>query len=128
MSTISVFWSFVVVVWNLKQMVNEHSNDFEMKKIFFKWKNEWIGWKSAKGGTRVWTGDLSICSRMLYHWAIPPSVERLMLIQSINTCLRLYKTKLYNTKLLLYKVAIFKSTYSNNFIEFLLLTHIYIIQ
>ena len=25
-----------------------------------------------KGGTRVWTGDLSICSRMLYHWAIPP--------------------------------------------------------
>ena len=24
------------------------------------------------GGTRVWTGDLSICSRMLYHWAIPP--------------------------------------------------------
>ena len=30
----------------------------------------WL-WKS-EGGTRVWTGDLSICSRMLYHWAIPP--------------------------------------------------------
>ena len=25
-----------------------------------------------QGGTQVWTGDLSICSRMLYHWAIPP--------------------------------------------------------
>ena len=24
------------------------------------------------GGTRSWTMDLSICSRMLYHWAIPP--------------------------------------------------------
>ena len=30
-----------------------------------KTKTEW-------GGTRVWIGDLSICSRMLYHWAIPP--------------------------------------------------------
>ena len=29
---------------------------------------------SAKtlGDTRVWTRDLSICSRMLYHWAISP--------------------------------------------------------
>ena len=26
------------------------------------------------GGARVWTGDLSICSRMLYHWATPPCV------------------------------------------------------
>ena len=24
------------------------------------------------GDTRVWTRDLSICSRMLYHWAISP--------------------------------------------------------
>ena len=24
------------------------------------------------GSTQIWTGDLSICSRMLYHWAIPP--------------------------------------------------------
>ena len=28
--------------------------------------------KRFEGGTRIWTGDLSICSRMLYHWAIPP--------------------------------------------------------
>ena len=28
--------------------------------------------KMTQGCTRVWTGDLSICSRMLYHWAIPP--------------------------------------------------------
>ena len=26
----------------------------------------------VKGGNRDWTGDLSICSRMLYHWAMPP--------------------------------------------------------
>ena len=26
----------------------------------------------TSGDTRVWTGDLSICSRMLYHWAISP--------------------------------------------------------
>ena len=24
------------------------------------------------GGNRDWTSDLSICSRMLYHWAMPP--------------------------------------------------------
>ena len=29
--------------------------------------------KTAVGGAQVWTGDLSICSRMLYHWAIPPT-------------------------------------------------------
>ena len=29
--------------------------------------------KEGPGGTQVWTGDLSICSRMLYHWAIPPT-------------------------------------------------------
>ena len=28
--------------------------------------------KSIEGGTRSWTKDLSICSRLLYHWAIPP--------------------------------------------------------
>ena len=26
----------------------------------------------TQGDTRVWTRDLSICSRMLYHWAISP--------------------------------------------------------
>ena len=31
-----------------------------------------IFWKSL-GDTRVWTRDLSICSRMLYHWAISPT-------------------------------------------------------
>jgi hypothetical protein len=33
--------------------------------------------KKKLGGTRVWTGDLSICSRMLYHWAIPPTFKQL---------------------------------------------------
>ena len=28
---------------------------------------------SGWGGTRVWTGDRPICSRMLYHWAMPPT-------------------------------------------------------
>ncbi len=26
----------------------------------------------GKGGTRIWTRDLLICSQMLYRWAIPP--------------------------------------------------------
>ena len=39
-----------------------------LKWADFKMKSRTIG----SGGTRVWTGDLSICSRMLYHWAIPP--------------------------------------------------------
>ena len=26
----------------------------------------------SKGSTQGWTGDISICSRMLYHWAILP--------------------------------------------------------
>ena len=29
-------------------------------------------YKEFKGGIRIWTGDLLICSQMLYHWAIPP--------------------------------------------------------
>ena len=28
--------------------------------------------KGDLGGTQSWTGDLLICSQMLYHWAIPP--------------------------------------------------------
>ena len=27
------------------------------------------------GDTRIWTKDLSICSRMLYHWAISPCTK-----------------------------------------------------
>ena len=30
--------------------------------------------KKTVGGNRSWTGDLSICSRMLCHWAIPPTL------------------------------------------------------
>ena len=36
------------------------------------------------GGTRVWTGDLSICSRMLYHWAIPPLVATGYTVWKLN--------------------------------------------
>ncbi len=28
-----------------------------------------------RGGIRIWTGDLLICSQMLYHWAIPPPAD-----------------------------------------------------
>ena len=30
----------------------------------------------AKGNNRDWTGEVSICSRMLYHWAIPPCIQQ----------------------------------------------------
>ena len=45
-----------------------------MKKICFKKvKMWWWSWIIKWRGNRDWTGDLSICSRMLYHWAMPPS-------------------------------------------------------
>ena len=31
--------------------------------------------KKYSGDTRIWTMDLSDCSRLLYHWAISPHVE-----------------------------------------------------
>ena len=33
----------------------------------------WI--KGYLGGIQIWTGDLLICSQMLYHWAIPPWIR-----------------------------------------------------
>ena len=44
--------------------VNNRKISFIRKKIFW-------------GGTRIWTKDLSICSRLLYHWAIPPFMKML---------------------------------------------------
>ena len=34
------------------------------------------------GGTQVWTRDPSICSRMLYHWAIPPHLMKYSWVNS----------------------------------------------
>ena len=30
----------------------------------------------TEGSNRDWIGDLSICSRMLYYWAIPPCIQQ----------------------------------------------------
>ena len=49
----------------LKDLDSEHTFDFVLTCDCEKWK-------IMKGGTRIWTGDLLICSQMLYHWAIPP--------------------------------------------------------
>ena len=38
--------------------------------------------KKTVGGNRSWTGDLSICSRMLCHWAIPPT----LLVMDLKLC------------------------------------------
>ena len=38
-----------------------------------------------EGGNRSWTGDLSICSRMLCHWAIPPALMSAGLKADTNT-------------------------------------------
>ncbi len=43
-------------------------------------KNEFN--KPQKGGNRGWTGDLSDCSRLLYHWAIPP--QQIGLLDACN--------------------------------------------
>ena len=43
--------------------------------------------KRILGGTRSWTMDLSICSRMLYHWAIPPHIKSNILhLFTYDTC------------------------------------------
>ena len=48
-----------------KALDSEHTFDFVLTCDCEKWK-------IREGGTRIWTGDLLICSQMLYHWAIPP--------------------------------------------------------
>lgn len=32
--------------------------------------------QKIEGGTRIWTRDLSICSRMLCPWAMPPTERK----------------------------------------------------
>ena len=56
-----------------------NENNFQKSLIWF--------FKRILGGTRSWTMDLSICSRMLYHWAIPPHVKtfRLFDIAELKT-------------------------------------------
>ena len=46
--------TMIVMIWNVKIT--------KTKEIY-----------KSLGDTRVWTRDLSICSRMLYHWAISPA-------------------------------------------------------
>ena len=44
--------------------------------------------KSIQGDTRVWTRDLSDCSRMLYHWAISPlNTDSITSLQTRAICL-----------------------------------------
>ena len=58
---------FTQLILNYLDYINYGNNrkiSFIRKKIFW-------------GGTRIWTKDLSICSRLLYHWAIPPFMKML---------------------------------------------------
>ena len=60
------------------------------KKKFY-WRSAEKKKKKKWGGTRIWTGDLSICSRMLYHWAIPPrcvTKGKLALYNGARVCAR----------------------------------------
>ena len=44
--------------------------------------------KIIQGDTRVWTRDLSQCSRMLYHWAISPlHTDSIISLQTRSGCL-----------------------------------------
>ncbi len=47
----------------------------------------------GKGGTRIWTRDLLICSRMLYYWAIPP-IHPVKKLNKINYILHWKKHQL----------------------------------
>jgi hypothetical protein len=60
----------------------------QKKKIIFSRRNI----KKTIGDTRVWTKDLSICSRMLYHWAISPYI----ITYALQTILMNKKNKAFN--------------------------------
>ena len=58
--------------------------DVLQKRINYIKKTIWnFSKRDLRGGTRSWTKDLSICSRMLYHWAIPPLPRIMLEIYSI---------------------------------------------
>ena len=78
------------------------------KHSIFKRKEE----KNYKeeGGNRVWTGDLSICSRMLYHWAMPPLMRwdvplKLFIIRCNFSSFSLAKSQPRDLQIMVYSCA-----------------------
>ena len=65
-----------------------------------KWKIMTSYYEKNEGRTRSWTMDLSICSRLLYHWAIHPLLKHflqsllhiLLVVIVKDTCTFLFST------------------------------------
>ena len=71
----SVVCSLSLLIWDWVRLKIIISNTFL------------ISVKKSLGDTRIWTMDLSDCSRLLYHWAISPdSVSRDNVGKSIHLC------------------------------------------
>ena len=43
-----------------------------LTQVLWNWKHKNL---ILKGGTQIWSRDPSICSWMLYHWAVPPIIR-----------------------------------------------------
>ena len=56
----------------LEESLSRCTSMFDTKKHTNVWRKIFIG------DTRIWTMDLSDCSRLLYHWAISPYVENIV--------------------------------------------------
>ena len=82
--------------FNKKNRVTEgltgHGSNSGATKLRF-WTSGEFWFKKILGDTRVWTRDLSICSRMLYHWAISPLVASSILRRYELTLEIFYKSR-----------------------------------
>ncbi len=64
------------------------------------------------GGIRIWTGDLLICSQMLYHWAIPPRFSCCITV-SVETGHRVWKRIARAKKLDLRDIVVLRKVFFN---------------
>ena len=77
-----LFWFFSFLFSKAKhthQLVNRVLNQFGDRFSDYALESGKKKWNERKGCNRDWTGDISICSRMLYHWAMPPYMKFLFL-------------------------------------------------
>ena len=69
-------------LWLHSPTMRRDSLCYSFKKRDFSGQENKI--KKYRGGTRIWTGDLLICSQMLYHWAIPPIYAAILYLKYLK--------------------------------------------
>ena len=73
-------WSLELLLFSVFGSRAANSKSTAVKQTFVIPESTFVSKKATKkkywGGTRIWTKGLSDCSRLLYHWAIPPTDEK----------------------------------------------------